>query len=142
MCELCKRERRIMRTMFTRLVATFTLCSCLFLVANCQQDMMSMGEKRSSSKFCGTNLSNALQLVCNGIYNPMFKKSPPGEFADPDNESPYWLPPLEEIQFPFRPKASAKVLIGSFRRQKRGVYDECCRKSCTVNELTSYCGRR
>ncbi|XP_071442169.1 LIRP-like [Hetaerina americana] len=125
---------------------------CLHLLHICSGQLESMGEKRSSSKYCGRYLSNALQVVCNGVYNnPIHKKSSgdliPAEFmhADPDSDSGFWLQnsDLEALTFPFRPKASATPLApGSFRRVTRGVYDECCRKSCTFHEMATYCGRR
>jgi len=67
--------------------------------------------------------------------------------AEDMNDSAFWIqpPPTEEpeIQFPFRPRSDAATLVsGSFRRHTRGVYDECCRKSCTIQEIASYCGRR
>lgn len=31
-------------------------------------------------KYCGKKLSNALQIICDGVYNSMFKKSGHGEF--------------------------------------------------------------
>ena len=44
--------------------------------------------------------------------------------------------------YPLRSKTTA-MRFGSprFRRQTRGVHDECCVKSCSIDELTSYCGR-
>jgi insulin len=62
------------------------------------------------------------------------------------NDSDFWLrtTPIEEqeIQFPFRSRSNGATIVPrSFRRQTRGVYDECCRKSCTVQEIASYCGR-
>jgi len=59
-----------------------------FLVAesgNAQVDgfPQSYNPKRSSmsapQRYCGKKLSNALQIVCDGVYNSMFKKSGQGE---------------------------------------------------------------
>ena len=63
------------------------------------------------------------------------------------NDSAFWIQPPHteesELQFPFRSRSNAATLVpGSFRRYTRGVYDECCRKSCTIQEIASYCGRR
>lgn len=63
------------------------------------------------------------------------------------NDSGIWIQPLPveepQLQFPFRSRSNAASLVpGSFRRHTRGVYDECCRKSCTIQEMVSYCGRR
>lgn len=51
---------------------------------------------------------------------------------------------LEEPHyFPFRSRSRAMAIMpGFFRRQARGVADECCSKPCTVDELSSYCGPR
>lgn len=32
-------------------------------------------DDREPEIMCGEKLTNAIQLVCNGIYNPMYKKS-------------------------------------------------------------------
>lgn len=62
------------------------------------------------------------------------------------NDSDFWIQttPIyeQEVQFPFRSRSKAVTVVpGSFRRHTRGVYDECCRKSCTIQEMASYCGR-
>lgn len=49
----------------------------------------------------------------------------------------------EEVAYPYRKKSEATSMIGSYTRRKRynhGVYNECCQKSCTEEELSSYCG--
>lgn len=48
--------------------------------------------------------------------------------------------------YPFRSAVTANAMMGRFagtrfRRESRGVYDECCVKPCSIQELTSYCGR-
>ncbi|XP_063989420.1 uncharacterized protein LOC135168808 [Diachasmimorpha longicaudata] len=105
-----------------------------------QSDVYQYGNKRqagsSAHKYCGKHLSNALQLICDGLYNPMFKKSGQGIEMD---DYPYMY------DFPFRTRATANTMMGQvsgkrFRRQSRGVHDECCVKSCSISELTSYCG--
>lgn len=48
----------------------------------------------------------------------------------------------DEQEFPFRKKFEATAMIGRYTRKKRyahGVYNECCQKSCTREELSSYC---
>lgn len=109
-------------------------------------------------KYCGKKLSNALQIICDGVYNSMFKKSGQAreeastgrrgtnfdyvraqemEMAD----NPFYESP------PFLPRARARgMLDGSFadrryRRQSRGIHEECCVNACTMNELSSYCGQ-
>ncbi|XP_043267750.1 LIRP-like [Venturia canescens] len=105
-------------------------------VSQAQSDVY--GQKSDSKyKYCGKHLSNALQLLCNGVYNSMFKKS--GQEMEMD-EYPY------VYDYPLRSRASANAMMGRFggarfRRETRGVHDECCAKPCSIDELTSYCGR-
>lgn len=48
--------------------------------------------------------------------------------------------PLSDESYPFISKNTATSLITQFRRRrKRGVYNECCEKACTYEELMSYC---
>ncbi|XP_012265008.1 LIRP [Athalia rosae] len=112
-------------------------------LSRAQSDIFRFGEKRQSqntqNKYCGKNLSNALQLLCNGVYAQMFKKG--GQEMEMD-DYPYGY----DDSYPFRTRASANAMMGRFgggrfRRQSRGVHDECCVKPCSVSELTSYCGR-
>lgn len=43
--------------------------------------------------------------------------------------------------FPFVPRTNSARMMSenSFRRFGRGVTDECCKKSCSIMELMSYC---
>lgn len=41
------------------------------------------GTVSTPQRYCGKKLSNALQIVCDGVYNSMFKKSGQGEYIDP-----------------------------------------------------------
>lgn len=46
----------------------------------------------------------------------------------------------DELPYPYRKKTEATAMIGSYTRRKRhGVYNECCQKSCTEEELSWYC---
>ncbi|XP_075232465.1 LIRP-like [Lycorma delicatula] len=93
-----------------------------------QSDLFQMFDKREIGKYCGKNLVAALQLICNGVYNSMFKKS---SYSD-----------MENVQYPFKCCANVTALMpGTFRRRTRGIYDECCRKSCSVREMAGYCGQ-
>ncbi|KAJ8675861.1 hypothetical protein QAD02_011647 [Eretmocerus hayati] len=98
-------------------------------------DIYSLTHKRSSSKYyCGKNLANMLTLVCRGYFNPMFKKS---SGPEPESEDDYqWS---YDDSYPWRSRARANAMLGRFRRVTRGVHDECCLKSCSLNEMTSYC---
>ncbi|XP_011706685.1 PREDICTED: LIRP isoform X2 [Wasmannia auropunctata] len=97
--------------------------------------------RKPQHKYCGMRLSSALQIVCAGNYNAMFKKNGQGqEMEMADYPVTYELPP-------FLPRT--KVLQGLFERRfdnrryhrnPRGIHEECCLRGCTILELTSYCG--
>ena len=50
--------------------------------------------------------------------------------------------------FPFRSRENAHAMMGRlgynerFRRDSRGIHDECCVKACTIDELISYCAKK
>ncbi|XP_067215027.1 LIRP isoform X2 [Linepithema humile] len=96
------------------------------------------GPKRPSmsapQKYCGKKLSNALQIICDGVYNSMFKKSVQEmQMADYPVYSPF-----------MSPTKAQGILDGRFagrrRRESRGIHEECCLNACTISELSSYCG--
>ncbi|XP_012529677.2 LOW QUALITY PROTEIN: LIRP [Monomorium pharaonis] len=92
----------------------------------------------SPQKYCGKKLSNALQIICDGVYNSMFKKSGQ-EMEMADYPLAYDFPPF------LSPARARGMLDGRFagrryRREPRGIHEECCINGCTINELTSYCG--
>lgn len=48
--------------------------------------------------------------------------------------------------YPFRSRAVANAMMGRFgggrfRRDSRGVHDECCVKPCSLSEMLSYCAK-
>ncbi|XP_018359327.1 PREDICTED: LOW QUALITY PROTEIN: LIRP [Trachymyrmex cornetzi] len=111
-------------------------------------------------KYCGKKLSNALQIICDGVYNSMFKKSGQArEEANVDSrDSNFDYVRTQEMEMadypiayefpPFLPRARARGMLDGrfagrrYRRQGRGIHEECCINPCTINELTSYCGGR
>lgn len=90
-------------------------------------------------KYCGKKLSSALQTICDGVYNSMFKKNGQEmEMAD--------YPPFA-YDFPlFVPRVRARGMLDGpfagrrYRRESRGIHEECCLNACTIHELSSYCG--
>ncbi len=55
---------------------------------------------------------------------------------------------LEELPFPYANSPFLGKIHGGYvdtlaktRRRRDGVYDECCNKGCTYNEILSYCNR-
>ncbi|XP_046395354.1 LIRP-like [Ischnura elegans] len=131
--------------------------------ANGEQLDAALTEKRSGSRYCGRYLVQALQVVCNGVYNspfvPVSKKSS-GDYlptdllrpedlkapdVDQDMPNALWLlrSPAAADYFPPPPLFRREALAsGGFHRVTRGVHDECCRNSCTFQQLQMYCGRR
>nr|UES72908.1 insulin-like protein 4 [Carausius morosus] len=100
---------------------------------------------------CGTALANLIDQVCNSSFNTRLfrKKSLEVYGAEPGagEEVPYpgsnSLPVDEEdegadVLFNKRPAFS----LMSYRRMRRGIADECCRRPCRVSDIMSYCVRR
>ncbi|XP_022248914.1 insulin-like [Limulus polyphemus] len=78
-----------------------------------------------SVRLCGNNLSESLTFLCSvhgGFYSPQTKRSAP-------------MLLLERIR--------RSVIIVNKRNivvsRRSGVAEECCRRSCTLETLTSYC---
>ncbi|XP_014280185.1 LIRP isoform X2 [Halyomorpha halys] len=117
----------------------------LFISAFAQWDLVTENERSKRSQiYCGEELNKALFLICGGLYNSPFKKSALQSYDD--YYSDYGLlDSLEEskgdFRFPFHPKARALSAL-QYKRLKRGVHDECCRKSCSINEIKGYCLKR
>ncbi|XP_029669117.1 LIRP isoform X1 [Formica exsecta] len=109
-------------------------------------------------KYCGKKLSNALQIICDGVYNSMFKKSgqarEEGSTGHRDINFDYVRTqememadyPLAYEFPPFLPRARARGMLDGpfagrrYRRESRGIHEECCLNACTISELSSYCG--
>ncbi|KOC67243.1 LIRP protein [Habropoda laboriosa] len=85
-------------------------------------------------KYCGDNLSSALQRVCAGVYNTPFKKSNQEMEMDDYMAYNYDLHPYKSIE-------NARRML-RFRRNSPGVHEECCSKPCSTEEIRSYCGTR
>ncbi|XP_015511916.1 insulin-like peptide 2 isoform X1 [Neodiprion pinetum] len=134
-----------MSTSWLNVVLALALAVALALphFSSAQSDIFQFGaEKRKTlgtKKYCGKNLADALQAICDGVYFQMFKKG--GQEMEMDDYNYGY-----DDSYPFRTRASANAMMGRFaggrfKRQPRGVHDECCAKPCTVGELSSYCGR-
>ncbi|KAK7874464.1 hypothetical protein R5R35_001553 [Gryllus longicercus] len=132
-----------MWTVCLRLLLLTAVCLCVITHAqrdifHAQTDIFQVPKRGNEVRLCGRYLSNMLHVVCNGLYNPMFKK------AEKEPEPEFWLnePASVEEQLPYPlkslPKASS-FLRSSNRQKRQGIYDECCRKSCAIAELRSYC---
>lgn len=86
---------------------------------------------------CGSHLANALELVCGeGGFFSKRSASPPDESAETGVKF-NGHNRIDSNNWPFISKQKARQVV--FHRQTRGVYDECCVKGCSMDELRSYC---
>ncbi|CAG2114215.1 unnamed protein product [Medioppia subpectinata] len=100
-------------------------------------------ETRSSSRqYCGNNLVRALHLICES-YNkrsPLpihsFRLSQTHENnSGPEDEN------IEGSKYSLSlSNAHNNNHNKYFHRMLRGVVDECCRRSCSITQLSQYCG--
>ncbi|CAK9833458.1 unnamed protein product [Anthophora retusa] len=82
-------------------------------------------------KYCGVDLSSQLQNICAGVYNSRVKKSNQEMEMDDYMAYNYDLYPYKSIE-------NARRML-RFRRDSQGIHEECCLKSCSKEELRSYC---
>ncbi|XP_055535649.1 bombyxin A-1 homolog [Wyeomyia smithii] len=88
------------------------------------------------SRYCGRKLTETLAMLCQGRY-PMMSHHRTEYLSDqpqaPMDIEVETLPENGSHGFPFsRSKGHRRV-------RRAGIYDECCKKSCSYNELRSYC---
>ncbi|XP_004530862.1 probable insulin-like peptide 3 [Ceratitis capitata] len=97
-----------------------------------------------SRTVCGPALDAVLRTICVHGFNSKFKKSM--EWDDVGtNELDFELPFLY-ANSPFLAKINGDQFdtVAKTRRYRdtpyrTGVYDECCSKACSYNEILSYC---
>ncbi|KAF5294998.1 hypothetical protein FQA39_LY13308 [Lamprigera yunnana] len=113
-----------------RFIAVLLLVITCLNTAQTSDEFLQMLKSRKAARYCGPNLSEVLSLVCKGKYNTP--------------------PPIHDIQrreanlngkvvddFPFASRASLQNFIKKFkrRRNRRGVYNECCENPCSYDIL-------
>lgn len=121
---------------------SYVLASLILLitieVSDTQLDIFQYEQKRETvnepRKYCGKSLTNNLQLICrrNGYYS-QFKRS--------NKETDFNNYMLSNRLIPYKTIENAKKML-RFRRDSQGIYEECCLKPCTTEELQSYCASR
>ncbi|XP_076324355.1 insulin-like [Tachypleus tridentatus] len=119
----------------------YFLTACLCAAVVCVQGLPNNHRvQKRSQKICGTQLAEALAIVCHSFYYSPFKRAEselPSKDEDYDGNLNFERGLIHS--------RSALALFGKrdmLFRKVRGVTDECCRKGCTITELTSYCGRQ
>ncbi|CAG9864384.1 unnamed protein product [Phyllotreta striolata] len=125
---------------------TFRLLLIAFLIGalHCRlAHMQANRQPQGPMKYCGSQIGQALSVVCKGNYNTLKRID---RYSRPNWDTMYGDAPMAEPaapsaeEFPYRSRAEAASVMGGKRRKKRwGVYNECCEKSCTREELSSYC---
>ncbi|EDW69406.1 probable insulin-like peptide 3 isoform X1 [Drosophila virilis] len=103
-----------------------------------------------SMRLCGTELPEMLEQMCTYGYNTKLKRSYVGpafnsiDNANSDASVDLDLGSYAELDLHSQPLLRA--LLGESghhlvktRRRRYGVHDECCRKSCSLEELNYYC---
>ncbi|XP_063695473.1 bombyxin B-1 homolog [Culicoides brevitarsis] len=129
------------KQLFITTVVVVLMMQAMTCDANNQPELF---QRHTRKRLCGAVLSDTLQLICSMYvekksaddydtfpYNEPMQKDWNGEMIIPGQENS-----------PFLNKIAAAALPQSgFRRIRRGVSD-CCRKSCSMSELMSYCNRK
>ncbi|XP_060531996.1 bombyxin B-2-like [Cylas formicarius] len=107
----------------------FVLLFVLIYLAGCKCQVDEHLEQDISirnKKYCGSHLAETLATICQGKYNTM---KPAHRRKN--------IPSPERTYF----SAMATTLLENLgkNRRRRGVYNECCEKSCSREELSLYC---
>ncbi|XP_052846673.1 probable insulin-like peptide 1 [Drosophila gunungcola] len=104
-----------------------------------------------SHKLCGPALSDAMDVVCAHGYNSLSQKRAIQPPVSNELKNGWWQALAEadagaDAGYSFSPLLTnlygAEVLIKTRRHRRHlpsGVYDECCVKSCSYEELAAYC---
>lgn len=89
------------------------------------------------SRYCGRKLTETLAMLCQGRY-PMMSHHRSEYLSDqPQSQVEVevaTLPDNGSHRFPYSRSTSHRRV-----RRATGIYDECCKKSCSYAELKSYC---
>lgn len=88
------------------------------------------------SRYCGRKLTETLAMLCQGRY-PMMSHHRSEYLSDqPQSQVEVevaTLPDNGSHGFPYSRSTAHR------RVRRAGIYDECCKKSCSYAELKSYC---
>lgn len=85
------------------------------------------------SRYCGRKLTETLAMLCQGRY-PMMGHHRSEYLSDQ---------PQQPVEIEVATLPDSGVVSRGFPHHRRvrraGIYDECCKKSCSYTELKSYC---
>ncbi|KAG5875269.1 hypothetical protein JTB14_033477 [Gonioctena quinquepunctata] len=118
--------------MYTRIILILVLMNILNV--NAVPYWSSMISKRS--KYCGKRLTSTLNKLCKGnYYGRAIKRADFFGFEDKlENDIEAYDGGLK---YPFIPREQAESLVPI--KSRRGVIEECCERSCSIQELETYC---
>ncbi|XP_017493941.1 PREDICTED: probable insulin-like peptide 3 [Rhagoletis zephyria] len=111
------------------------ICALLFVL------IASLHKSTTQRTVCGPALDAVLSTLCVHGFNTKFKKSL--EWSDHGANDLVEQLPFPYANSPFLAKIHGGQVdtLAKTRRRRQGVYDECCNKGCTYNEILSYCNR-
>ncbi|XP_019869068.1 bombyxin F-1 isoform X2 [Aethina tumida] len=115
----------------------------LFGITRCQLE--DLEEMFSKKQYCGEHLSKVLSAICQGNYNTLHKKYKRSADVSVQVDVASAAEAMERynLNLPYTiSKESARSMLSRGRRKKRGVYNECCEKACSHEELRNYCAPR
>lgn len=124
------------------IVMQLTLCSLLINPADASPlpapvpNGDDLQHKIIRTRYCGRKLTETLALICQGRY-PMMSNHRSEYLSDqpqpPVHVEVATLPNRANHGFPYSRSFEHR------RFKRAGIYDECCKKSCSYHELKSYC---
>ncbi|XP_064540093.1 probable insulin-like peptide 2 [Drosophila montana] len=126
--------------------------SLAFLFAIC---VLAAASSHGEMRLCSVRLNDMLSTLCDKGFNRLIPQKRNSRLMDLDP-----LDPIQYIEEKEMPSSSAELLTypmansrlrniyqenvlnsltATRRRTREGIVDECCRRSCKLNELMAYC---
>ncbi|XP_031622182.1 bombyxin B-1 homolog isoform X1 [Contarinia nasturtii] len=144
-----------MASLFKLMIVQVLICleiSLFFTSTMANTDFSEGFGRGSTKKLCGRMLVDALALICNNEYETIIHPSKRSDELFEEYYSDQPSPLIDDLPVNYQTYAYLSKLVpdapelrSRVRREwvaRRGVYDECCRKPCTVQELKSYCRQK
>ncbi|XP_043228102.1 bombyxin A-7-like [Amphibalanus amphitrite] len=110
---------------------TLLLAACLHTSLSLHRFAASL-EKKATLHYCGENLADMLEQLCQGSSGKRSPLDTPEE-SDMAVSRGFLLPSLRS-SFEFLRRLSSRG-----QRRKRGIVDECCTRPCSVSTLREFC---
>ncbi|XP_013419782.1 insulin-like [Lingula anatina] len=104
--------------------------------------VLSLCHAALSENLCGKSLADTLDLVCFGRgfnYNPSAGKRLAPMFLSKRAALPFLISKRHDTDLASSTATNLSNPDGLQPRRKRGIVEECCKKSCSWSVLESYC---